>query len=227
MKKSFLITLVFFGFQTVVNAQIDKNVGDFTSLKTTNKIKVELIPADVNKIVVKESDENGVSITNKDGRLILKNTIKELVTENEYSVTVQVHYTTLKEIDAQGGSYIYSTQPVNQTSLELQANLGSTIDIPVATDNLTINANTGAKVKVKGTNTNAAKITASAGAVVTANNVITKRNKVLVNSGAQALVSATDYLETQIIAGGTIKIYGKPKDVKEKKSIGGTIEYVK
>lgn len=227
MKKSLFIALTFLGFQTAVNAQISKNVGDFTSVKTTNKIKVELIPATENKIVVKESDENSISITNKNGRLILKNTLKELVTENEYSVTVQVHYKNLEEIDAQGGSYIFSTQPITQSKLNLQAGLGATIVITVKTQDLDISANTGAKVKVDGTNENATKISSSAGSTVTAKDILTKRTKVSVNAGGHALVAATDYLETQIIGGGTIKVFGKPKEVKEKKSIGGTIEYVK
>src|SRR5690606_14937154 len=112
------------GFLSAVNAQVDKNVGDFTSIKTSNRIKVELIQGAENKVVVNESQQDAVNIINKNGRLILKNTLKELVTENEYSVTIQVYFTEVKEIDAQGGSYIYSKQPIVQKNLKLSANLG-------------------------------------------------------------------------------------------------------
>lgn len=227
MKKILITTAIVLGFTHFIHAQIDKNVGDFTSVKTTNKIKVELVPSSENKVVINESDEKSVNIINKNGRLILKNTLKELVTEHEYSVTLQVYYKNLEEIDAHGGSYVYNSKPITETKLSLQASVGSTIDIAVKTQDLDLSANTGAKINVKGTNENATKISSSAGSTVSTKDLVTKKAKVAVNAGAHALVAATDYLETQIIGGGTIKVFGKPRDVKEKKSIGGTIEYVK
>lgn len=227
MKKILVLSGIFMGFQFTAQAQIEKNIGDFTSLKTSNRIKVELIPATENKIVVKESQVDAVNITNKNGRLILKNTLKELVTEGEYSVTVQVHFNNLKEIDAQGGSYIFNEIVINQNQLDLNANLGSTIKLNVATEILNANANTGAKLFLNGTASKKAKLSASSGGAITANELTALKNSVKVNSGSTIKATATDYLEAQIIAGGTIKIYGKPKDVKEKISIGGTIEYIK
>lgn len=227
MKKILITATVLLGFQVGAFAQIDKNVGDFTSLKTSNRIKVELIPAAENKVVVKESQADAVNITNKNGRLILKNTVKELVTEEEYSVSVQVHFNNLKEVDAQGGSYIFSEAVIKQDKIDLNANLGSTLKLNVETQTLTANANTGAKLFLNGNVTKNAKLSASSGGQITANELTALKNNVKVNSGSIIKATATDYLEAQIIAGGNIKIYGKPKDVKEKVSIGGTIEYIK
>lgn len=146
MKNQFLITAVFLGFQTFVSAQIDKNVGDFSSIKTSNRIKVELIQSTENKVVVKESQQDAVNITNKNGRLILKNTLKELVSEDEYSVTIQVYFKEVKEIDVQGGSYVYSEQPLVQNHLKASANLGSTLRLPLQVETLNVSGNTGAKI---------------------------------------------------------------------------------
>ncbi len=226
MKKQFLITAVFLGFQTFVSAQIDKNVGDFTSLKTSNRIKVELIPATENKVVLKESQQDAVNITNKNGRLIIKNTLKELVSESEYSI-VQVYFNHLKEIDAQGGSYVYSDAVINQNKIELSANLGSTIKLNLKSETLTANSNTGAKLFLNGSVSKSVKLTASTGAQITANELNTLRNNIRVNSGSMVKATATDYLEAHVLAGGTIKIYGTPKDVKEKITLDGSIEYIK
>ncbi|MBA5792135.1 DUF2807 domain-containing protein [Flavobacterium sp. xlx-214] len=226
MKKILVLSGIFMGFQFTAQAQIEKNIGDFTSLKTTNRIKVELIPSTTNKVVLKDSDEKSVNITNKNGRLILKNTVKELVTEGEYSVTVQVYFTNLNEIDAQGGSYIFSTQTISQDKLKMSANLGSTIDINLNTKTVEGSVNTGGKLKLKGTNEESVKLLASTGSHIQANELTTNKNKVTVNSGSTATVTATTYLEAQVIAGGTIKIYGNPKEIKEKTSIGGTIERI-
>lgn len=225
--KKYILTAVIFSFVTISHAQIEKNVGDFTSLKTTNRIKIELIPSDENKIVVKESQEDAVSITNKNGRLVLKNTLKELVTEGEYSVTLEVYFKDLKEIDAQGGSYIYTEKPIVQESLKLSANVGSTIEGSLKVDNLNASANTGAKLILKGSVSKSVKLSGSAGAQITANELTSPRTKIVVNSGSNASVTATEFVDAQVIAGGKIKIYGNPKDVKEKVSVGGTIERVK
>lgn len=226
MKKQFLITALFLVFQTFVNAQIDKNVGDFTSIKTSNRIKVELIQGTENKVVVKESQEDAVNITNKNGRLVLKNTLKELVSEDEYSVTIQVYFKEVKEIDAQGGSYVYSEQPLVQNNLKASANLGSILRLPVQVETLNVSGNTGAKITLTGSAQKSVQLKVSTGAQITANKLKTARNKVVVNSGSTAWVTATDYLDAQVIAGGKITISGKPIDVKEKVTIGGSIEYV-
>ena len=226
MKNQFLITAVFLGFQTFVSAQIDKNVGDFSSIKTSNRIKVELIQSTENKVVVKESQQDAVNITNKNGRLILKNTLKELVSEDEYSVTIQVYFKEVKEIDVQGGSYVYSEQPLVQNHLKASANLGSTLRLPLQVETLNVSGNTGAKITLSGSAQESAQLKASAGAQITANELKTARNKIVVNSGSTAWVTATNYLDAQVIAGGKITISGKPKEVKEKVTIGGTIEYV-
>lgn len=227
MKKNLLIIATLLGIHGVSMAQVEKNVGDFTSLKTSNRIKVELIPSTENKVVLKEGQENSVNIINKNGRLVLKNTVKELVSEEEYSVTVYVYFKDLKDIDAQSGSYIFSTQTIVQDKLKLSANIGSTIDVNLKTKNLEASANTGGRLKLKGTNAESVKLSASTGAQIDANELTTIKNKVTVNSGSSARVTATDYLEAQVIAGGKIKIYGNPKEIKEKTSIAGTIERIK
>ncbi|MEG0917081.1 MAG: DUF2807 domain-containing protein [Myroides sp.] len=227
MRKCFFTTALFIGLQTIANAQVDKYVGDFTSLKASNRIKIELIPSTENKIVVKESQADAVNIINKNGRLVLKNTLKELVSESEYSVTIQVHFNNLKEIDAQGGSYIFSDAVIDQTKIELNANLGSTIKLNLKTETLTANSNTGAKLYLNGSASKSVKLSASSGGQITANELTTLRNIIKVNSGSVVKATATDYLEAQVLAGGSIKIHGKPKDVKEKITLGGTIEYIK
>ncbi len=54
---------------------------------------------------------------------------------------------------------------------------------------------------------------------------IVKRNKlvVTVNAGGNKFY-ATDLVDAKTRAGGEIKIYGKPKQINEKKIAGGTIE---
>lgn len=227
MKKYFFSAALLIGLQTVASAQIDKNVGDFTSLKASNRIKIELIPSTENKIVVKESQVDAVNIINKNGRLVLKNTLKELVSESEYSVTIQVYFNNLKEIDAQGGSYIYNDAVIDQNKIELNANLGSVLQLNLKTETLMVSANTGAKVNLKGSASKSVKISASLGGQITANELTTLRNIIKVNSGSVVKATATNYLEAQVLAGGSIKIHGTPKDVKEKITLGGTIEYIK
>ena len=58
-------------------------------------------------------------------------------------------------------------------------------------------------------------------------NLITKQTTITGNAGGEADVYATDLVDAKVRAGGTILIYGKPKQINQKVVAGGSIEQVK
>ena len=48
-----------------------------------------------------------------------------------------------------------------------------------------------------------------------------------VKAGGSAEVSASVLVDARVTAGGTIRIYGNPKEIKRKTTLGGTIEEVR
>ena len=56
---------------------------------------------------------------------------------------------------------------------------------------------------------------------------ITQQTTVTVNAGGLANVYATDLVDAKTRAGGTITIFGKPKQINEKTVAGGNIVQAK
>jgi hypothetical protein len=48
-----------------------------------------------------------------------------------------------------------------------------------------------------------------------------------VNAGGDASIHATDYVDAKVRAGGSILIYGKPKEINQKSVLGGIIKEAK
>ena len=81
MKNLLIAATALIAFNT--QAQVEKNVGDFSEIRTTNRINIELIPSSKNVVVLDSKDENNVSLVNKNGKLAVKNNLKELVSDKD------------------------------------------------------------------------------------------------------------------------------------------------
>ena len=63
----------------------------------------------------------------------------------------------------------------------------------------------------------------NAGAVFNSEKCQAESVVVSVNAGGKANVKATELVDAKVRAGGTINIYGKPKQVNQKTILGGEI----
>src|SRR5690606_32779029 len=96
--------IIFAGFlfaSTVINAQTEKNLGDFNKLKVYDRIEVELIKSDDNKVVVTGNNTEDVIFVNKNGNLKIKMSLKKAFDGN--LTTVQLYYKTIDVIDVNEG----------------------------------------------------------------------------------------------------------------------------
>jgi len=208
------------------HAQIEKNLGDFTQLRTTNRIEVELIPSSESKIVLNEKDEKVVNLVNKNGRLSVKNNIKELVSDTDYKIVVKVYYKTLNVIDAESGSYVFSDKLLETNSLKLSSNSGSKLNFKLNVKNIEAKAFGGAIIKLEG-NADTGVLISNAGGYIDASKLLFKTVDATVNAGGKIDVKASDTVNATTRAGGNINIYGQPKTVTEKTTAGGNINRVK
>lgn len=217
-----LVSLITLG----LNAQTDKNLGDFTELKATQRIKIELIPSSENKIQIDSKDENSVSLTNKNGRLIIKNTLKELVSEDAYNVSIRVYFKELNAINAESGSYIFSKETLKSNSLKLTANLGAKIDLKLTSDDVEAKVFTGATMNLEGS-AKSGNFIANAGGTIKAKDLKFEDLSATVNAGGKLDVTASNSIKATTRAGGNINIYGNPESVIEKTTAGGNINRIK
>ena len=89
-------------------------------------------------------------------------------------------------------------------------------------DKLTVRCGAGSIVTVKGTVKNQ-DVLSNSGAKYDGEYCITQKTTVTVNAGGIANVNATDLVDAKTRAGGTITIFGKPKQINQKKVAGGNI----
>lgn len=200
--------------------RITRNLGDFDTVKTFDQITLQLIPSSENKIELTGKNANEVEIITINNELKIRMPLKKLLKGDE--ILGYLYYKKINAIEASEGASISSEKPINQIAIEINTKEGAWINLNLAVKKATIRATSGSKIEVKGTTENV-DVNANSGATITANNLKSTQISVVVNSGASAKVYATKLVEAKATTGGVITIFGEPKQVNKKKSLGGAI----
>ena len=205
-------------------SQLEKKVGEFSKVTAFDKIDVYLIKSTENKVVLKGIKKEEVELVNKNGELKIKMSFGNLLQGDNISATV--YYTAIDAIEANEGSRVSSNEIFDGLLLDIIAKEGSEIKINLAVDKLKARTSQGSVLKLSGT-VDYADILVNSGAQYEAKDLITKQTTITGNAGGEADVYATDLVDAKIRAGGSILIYGKPKQINQKTIAGGTIEQAK
>ncbi|MFM2370074.1 MAG: hypothetical protein RL619_2395 [Bacteroidota bacterium] len=218
MKKLVIITFVF--LSQLTNAQITRNLGDFDEVKVFDKINVKLISSSENKVVITGDRADEVETVNKNGELKIRMPFPQLLSGN--NIIVKLYFINIENISASEGSSISSEADFKQTMLDLNAKSGALINIEIDVEKVNILASTGGIINVSGKATNQdADITS--GGILKANDLHTTQTSISVAAGGKAEINATTLVDAKVKAGGSIYIYGKPKQINKEVFIGGTI----
>lgn len=221
--KKLIIALIICITNLSVAQNIEKDLGDFTSLKTFDGLSVTLIKADYNKAIISGEHASEVQLVNKDGLLKIRLEIDESYQGDD--TYVKLYYKNLYALDANEGSMIASEEALKAIDLELKTQEGAGIRVAVDVKRLTVKAVSGSHIKVEGTAKNQ-DVTVNSGGMYKANQLNTEQTDVTVSAGGNAKVRASELVKAKVRAGGNIKIYGDPKVVDKKTVIGGTITVV-
>ena len=224
MKNTFLtfITCSIFSFGI---AQTEKNVGDFTKVTAFDKIDVNLVASSENKIVLTGANSQEVEVINKSGELKIRMPFTKMLSGDDVSATV--YYKKLDGVEANEGSRIASKDEISAINFDIICKEGSEIKLTnLHASRLQVKTSQGSIVTVNGSVKNQ-DILSNSGGKYDGQDCITEQTVVTVNTGGIAHVYATDLVDAKTRAGGEIKIYGKPKQINEKKIAGGTIEQAK
>jgi len=219
MKKIILIAAIIaaqFSF-----AQVKKEVGDFTKVRVFDRINVTLIPSDVNRIEITGSRSEEVEVLNKNGELKVRMPLKKLLNGEE--ISANLYFKRLEVIDATEGSFIGCGETFKQSSLEVSAKEGAEVKIHLDVQKIQEKAHTGGTLTLSGIAVNQ-DITIRAGGIVNARDLKTSQTTVTISAGGDAEISATELVDATVKAGGKVKVYGKPIQLKQKTTLGGTIE---
>lgn len=222
--KHLLLLLLFMSTISFSQETIKKDLGSFNSLKVFNGLHITLEKASSPSIIISGEKSEEVVIKNVNGKLKLSLRFPE--TFNASDVNIILKYTKkLVIIDANEGSKIFSENKVNIDHLELKAQEGALIELDIKTDYLYIKTVTGGTIKLKGKASDQ-DVEVAMGGTYKAYNLFTDHTSVVSASGAVAEVHVKELLDAKVRFGGSIFYKGKPKDIKTKKIIGGTIKSV-
>ena len=218
MKKVLIIAFVF--LCQLATAQVTRNLGDFDQVKVFDKINVKLIAASENKIVVTGARADELETVNKNGELKIRMPFPKLLSGED--ITVKLYFKNLESIAVSEGSYVSSENDFKQTSLDLNAKSGGEIKLTIAVDKVSVKVNSGGIVSLFGTAENQ-EVVITSGGILNAKELATSQTTISVAAGGKSEIHASILVDAKVRAGGSIFIYGKPKQINQEVFIGGTI----
>jgi hypothetical protein len=205
-------------------SQVTKELGDFDSVKVFDKLHVKLVQSSENKIVIKGARESELEVVNKSGLLKLRMPFPKLLSGDDLDITL--YYKHLELIDVNEGALVSSDKAIKATSFKVSAQEGGKIDVDLDVDKLNVSSVSGGEITLSGKASNqVAKL--GAGGYLLASKLNTSQTTVSVSAGGKADVNASTLVDAKVSAGGSIYIYGKPKQINQKTVFGGKIEEVK
>ncbi|MFV5687360.1 head GIN domain-containing protein [Flavobacterium sp. ZT3R25] len=218
MKKLVIIAFVF--LSQITNAQVSRNLGDFDEVKVFDKITVKLISSTENKVVITGDRADEVETVNKNGELKIRMPFPQLLSGN--NIVVKLYFNSIESISASEGSSVSSETDFKQTMLDLNAKSGAEIKIKIDVDKVNVKASAGGIINVSGKATNQ-DVVITSGGILKATNLHTTQTSISVAAGGKSEIYATTLVDAKVKAGGSIYIYGKPKQINKEVFIGGTI----
>jgi len=204
--------------------QVTKELGDFDTVKVYDKLSVKLVQSSENKVVIKGAREAEVEAVNKNGILKLRMPFPKLLSGNDLDITL--YYKHLELIDVNEGANVTSKEAIKATSFKVSAQEGATINVDLDVDKLKVSSVSGGSITLTGKAENQVA-SLGAGGYLLASKLNTSQTTVSVSAGGKADVNASTLVDAKVSAGGSIYIYGKPKQINQKTVFGGKIEEVK
>ncbi len=219
MKKVFLVAIAIVSQATF--AQVTKKLGDFNALKVFDKLSVKLIASTENKVVISGTREKEIEVVNNNGELKLRMPFPKLLSGD--AISIKLYYKNIDDITANEGSSISSDAVFKQTIFDLNAKEGARINLKVDAQKVNVKAVTGGIIELSGEAVNQDVVIMSGG-VLKSKNLLTSQTTVSLSAGGNAEINASTLVDAKVKAGGTVSIYGKPKQINQETILGGKIE---
>lgn len=220
--KSFTLFLLFSCFLVSSQTPVSKSIGDFSELKVYDLINVELVESNENKIEITGEETSNVLIVQKNDVLKIKMRLNKSFNGNR--TFVKLFYKKIDIIDVNEGAKVDSKSLFKQYELELKAQEGGEISVITDTKLLSIKIVTGGIINVSGA-TESQNINIRTGGVYEGSSLQAQKSEIKIKAGGIADVNSTELIEVRIVAGGDLRIHGKPKNVKQFNIVGGRIIY--
>ncbi|PWA11545.1 head GIN domain-containing protein [Flavobacterium laiguense] len=218
MKKTILLGFVFLTQLTFAQTTID--LKDFDDIKVFDKLNVTLIASNENKAVITGTNQRDVEVVNKNGLLKIRMPLTKTMSGDVIKVTL--YFKKIQSIDANEGSTVTCADTFKQTTLDLGTQEGARITAVLDVDKTSIKAYSGGIINLSG-KAITQSVSINSGGILKASDLETSQTTVSVSAGGNAEVKASTLVDAKVKAGGTVVIYGKPKQINQETLMGGSI----
>lgn len=218
MKKLLIIAFVIFAQMSF--GQVTKNLGDFSDIKVFDKLKVTLISSSENKAEITGNRESEVEFVNKNGELKIRMPFPKLLSGDD--ISIKLYFRNIESITATEGSFVLCDSSFKQTIMDLSAKEGAEINIDLDVQKVNVKAVTGGIIELSGKALNQDVVIMSGG-ILQSKELHTSQTSINVSAGGNAEIHASILVDAKVKAGGSIYIYGSPKQINKETLFGGTI----
>ncbi|MFZ9981641.1 MAG: head GIN domain-containing protein [Cyclobacteriaceae bacterium] len=199
-----------------------RKVEPFNSVSVSGPADVKLVRGSVNSVKIEStgfsSSEVKTFVAGKNLRIHLGSPV--LKTRAEVNITIT--YVELNSINCSGACNVFSSEPLQAETLELQVNTASVIEVEVKCRSLNIDCATAGQVIVTG-KSGELYIDASTSGMVDANGLIANKVIVKARTAAGVKVQAMESLEADISTASNLRYRGNPHKTNLQSSTGGGI----
>ncbi|MGB0305512.1 MAG: GIN domain-containing protein [Flavobacteriaceae bacterium] len=217
-----LITFIFYCLY--VNGQ-KKSIGDFSELIIRDGLHVTLIKSETNEVMITSENEQGVTLTNKDGQL--KISMKPVEALKGIDGNIELFYTgRINKIDVSRGAYLSIIDTIVTQNIDVISRKGGEIELLLDAKSAKYAAKTGGKIIVKG-QVDQQHIHISSGGVVNAEHTLSKDTAAKILFGGSCDIQATSSFNLTTRFGGVARVHGNPLKTVHNKMIGGSIIFSK
>lgn len=217
-----LITFIFCCLY--VNGQ-KKSIGDFSELIIRDGLHVTLIKSETNEVMITSENEQGVTLTNKDGKL--KISMKPVEALKGIDGNIELFYTgRINKIDVSRGAYLSILDTIVTQNIDVISRKGGEIELLLDAKSAKYAAKTGGKIIVKG-QVYQQHIHISSGGVVNAEHTLSKDTAAKILFGGSCDIQATSTFNLTTRFGGVARVHGNPLKTVHNKMLGGSIIFSK
>ncbi|NDP28259.1 MAG: DUF2807 domain-containing protein [Flavobacterium sp.] len=194
---------------------------DFKSIEVSTGIKVVLEQSDNKSITVEIDDNLQEHIITK-----IENGVLKIESNENYSATdtpiVNVKMPVINGLSASSGSEISSSKTLISTNINAKSSSGSTIDVDVEADAISLDSSSGSTIEASG---KALKLetSSSSGSTIDAKDLMANEVISKASSGSSTSIYPIVKLDAKAASGSSIGYHKIPKTISKEESSGGSI----
>ncbi|MAW95984.1 MULTISPECIES: head GIN domain-containing protein [unclassified Leeuwenhoekiella] len=219
MKNQFVLLFIMLTCALSAQEKVE-NIGDFTEVKVFDRMRVNLIKSDENKVILKGRDTEDIELVNKDGILKIRMDIDKIFDGNE--TFVEVYFNNLKVIDGNEGAEININELLEQDEIEIRVQEGARVTAGIDVESATLRAVTGGIIRINGS-ARSQNVEINTGGIYNGKNLETTDTQIRIQAGGEAEIFARRTADIKLRAGGDVYVYGNPTELIKDKFIGGRV----